>query len=293
MALTLQVQALEDLGSPLAASLALRHVQKVLHAPAYHRQEAHRVGSQSARLATALIASKVRNRSGLDEAFNRLWQLGQEQLLTQRDFCGLIDAKVFRGLGDVAAESLSQPRTPVGRFRVRYGPAARKWGIAVYVNRRQHDILRQRVAVLDDKKWQPLPDSRGLQLCCDSPSDAARSAAWLEFHSLISRRELRLFYLRKSARTLGRLWAWATHTIETSGSGEPGTVGWTATLALASLTALVLNPEDPAGFLGMGRATARVLASVSSRCLVAAAARATRMSEEGIRQFFVAGPAEP
>jgi len=220
-----------------------------------------------------LDLSRSDHRDSVLHTIRDFWEVGQRAPLSLLRFIELVSGRLPSLVSLALADALLSPEPLVASARVRRS-GKDGWQISLRARSRFQKRLRNRLKAIGYLKSDE-PDHAPILIEAKDESALSGILSALEPKHMIFRRSARLLTIH-AARLMAKIWAWSSEV-----AVRPARAG-RSVLLLKALIALMLNLEDPAGWLGLANVLQQ-FPKLARRLRRNAAVRATYSGEGSLR----------
>jgi hypothetical protein len=292
LAAALEVQCVKAIGGVSTLGLlANRRAQYYGQALGRSARRLRRLGGTTAGFwpGSLLFGVPEAQQAAVDGSLLELWEVGRREALSLARCQEILDRQVAPGFGAAFSAAIRDPRPIVVKCRVAFARTSGRWVLEVKPpqSRRQELLARLKALVSGGARWV---DNRGhgvvrygvIRFQASTFESLSQSVANLRPPFFVAARRVRGAALSRRPGWLREVTAWSKRSC-----GEDATGRSKPTLLAASVCALVLNWEDPAGFLGLAAVLEPLSGAVAARLRRAAGARAIERREREVRRYLV------
>ena len=287
LAAALEVQCVKAIGGvSTLALLANRRAHYSGQALGRSARQLRRLGGTTVGFwpGSLLFGVSEAQQATVDDSLLELWEVGRREALSLARCQEILDRQVAPGFGAAFAAAIRDPRPIVARCRVAFARASGHWVLEVKPPSSRREELLARLKALLPSGPRSADDRRDgvIRLHASTFESLSQSIANLRPPFFVAARRVRGAALSRRPGWLRELTAWSKRS-----SVEDATGRAIPTLLAASICALLLNWEDPAGFLGLAAVLEPLSRAVAGRLRRAAGARAIEPREAEVRRYLV------
>ena len=233
--------------------------------------------------ALLMILLPAVRREAMEAALTELWETGHREVLSLERCKAIVDRHMGKEFGSAFSDAIKDPRPIVARCHLEVSRGDSRWILNVKAprSRRGHLVTRLRALVPGKGVWTLADDTHSIRFWGKTFEPWLSNLADGTQPCFVSSRKARAAAVNRWM-LLGHLRAWSTERCLQVDRNRRLTLA----VPVATACALLLNGDDPAGFLALAAMLEPVIPAASRRLRRAAAGRALQEQEAQIRQHL-------